>query len=114
MRTTFAVLTLIITFALTSNTPGAAPTTAPSAAPATAPTEFHGYARQDFTLDGCACILVSPKSAAPGNPWIWRAKFFDAFPQLDLALLEKGYHLAYMEIGNTFGAPSALEHWDVF
>jgi alpha-beta hydrolase superfamily lysophospholipase len=82
--------------------------------PTTKPTDFHGYARIDFTLDTCPCILVSPKTAAPGNPWIWRAKFFDTAPQLDLALLAKGYHLAYMEIGNTFGAPDALKHWDVF
>ena len=85
-----------------------------AALPSTAPTDFHGYARENFTLDGCDCILVSPKNPAPGNPWIWRAKFFDAFPQLDLALLERGYYLAYMEIRNTFGAPKALAHWDVF
>ncbi|MGN6369615.1 MAG: alpha/beta hydrolase family protein [Phycisphaerae bacterium] len=87
---------------------------ATTTAPAIQPTTYHGYSRENFTLDSCDCILVSPKTAAPGNPWIWRAKFFGAYDQLDRALLAKGYHLAYMEIGNTFGAPAALAHWQPF
>lgn len=76
--------------------------------------EYHGYERHDFTLDGCACTVVLPTAALPGRPWIWRAEFFDAFPQIDLALLKEGFHLAYMNVGNTFGCPSAMAHFDVF
>ncbi len=81
---------------------------------ATQPTDFPGYAQENFTLDNCDALLVSPKTAAPGNPWIWRAEFFGNAPQLDLALLAKGYHLAFIKVGNTFGAPSAMKHWDTF
>ena len=59
-------------------------------------------------------MVVEPKQAAPGNPWIWRAMFWDAFPSVDLALLDKGFHLAYIEVGNTFGCPDAMGHWDPF
>ena len=76
--------------------------------------DYHGYDRFDFTLDGCAALVVTPKSAATGNPWIWRAEFFDHRPETDLALLEKGFHLAYIHVGNTFGCPSAMAHWQVF
>ena len=75
---------------------------------------FQGYQRYDFTVDGRQCIVVVPKTAAPGRPWIWRAEFFNAFPQIDLALLKEGFHLAYMSVGNTFGCPSAMQHFDVF
>src|ERR1039457_7357685 len=75
---------------------------------------YHGYARQDWTVDGCPALLVAPHEAAPGRPWIWRAEFFDAFPGADLALLARGFHLAYIQVGNTFGAPDALRHWDFF
>jgi len=41
-------------------------------------------------------------------------EFFDHRPMADLALLDKGYHLTYMNVGNTFGAPSAIDHLDKF
>ena len=76
--------------------------------------DYRGYPRYDLTVDGCPCIVVAPKAALPGRPWVWRAEFFDAFPQIDLALLAKGFHLAYMNVGNTFGCPSAMAHFDRF
>ena len=76
--------------------------------------EYRGYDRYDFTVDGCPAIVVVPRQPLPGRPWIWRAEFFDAFPQVDLALLARGFHLVYIGVGDTFGCPDALKHWDVF
>ncbi|MGO8750989.1 MAG: alpha/beta hydrolase family protein [Thermoguttaceae bacterium] len=76
-------------------------------------TDYHGYGRYDFVVDGCPTIVVVPRQAAAGKPWVWRAEFFDAFPQVDLALLAKGFHLVYINVGNTFGCPDAIKHWDV-
>ena len=56
--------------------------------------DYHGYVRHDFVVDGCDARVVEPKQAAPGRPWIWRAMFWDAFPGADLARLAKGFHLA--------------------
>ncbi|HEY3376422.1 MAG TPA: alpha/beta hydrolase [Armatimonadota bacterium] len=75
---------------------------------------YHGFTRYDFVVDECKAIVVAPKAPLPGNPWIWRAEFFDAFPGVDLALLDKGFYLAYITVGNTFGCPDAMKHWDVF
>ena len=75
---------------------------------------WHGYDRYDFTHDGRKCILVAPKAAAPGRPWIWRARFFGHEPQTDVALLARGFHVAYMDVGNLFGAPVAVAHWNAF
>jgi pimeloyl-ACP methyl ester carboxylesterase len=75
---------------------------------------WNGFDRYDFAEDGCDCILVTPHKAAPGRPWIWRAEFFDHEPGADIALVEKGFHLAYMLVGNTFGCPSAMAHWARF
>ncbi len=77
-------------------------------------TDYHGFSRYELTVDGCRAIVVAPRKAMAGLPWVWRAEFFDHRPELDLALLEKGFHLAYIEVGNTFGAPSAMRHWDAF
>ncbi len=76
--------------------------------------EWKGFAKCDFEYDGRACIVVAPKVPAPGLPWIWRARFFGHEPQTDLALLSKGFHLAYMDVGDMYGAPVAVGHWDEF
>ena len=52
--------------------------------------------------------MVKPKSPAPGKPWIWRTEFFGHEPQADIALLEKGFHVAYIDVQNLYGAPVAM------
>ncbi len=73
---------------------------------------FHGFDQYDFELEGRGCKVVVPKQAAEGKPWIWRAQFWGHEPQVDIALLEQGYHLVYAKVGNSFGSPAALQHWD--
>ena len=34
--------------------------------------QWNGYDRYDFAVDGRPCLVVVPKLAAPGKPWIWR------------------------------------------
>jgi len=76
--------------------------------------DYHGFNRYDFMVDGVKATVVTPKAvnSQTSIPWIWRAEFFDHRPELDLALLSRGFMLVYVEVGNTFGAPSAMKHWD--
>lgn len=74
--------------------------------------DYHGYERHDFKVEGCDCVVVCPHEELPGRYWIWRAEFFDHRPDTDLALLAKGFYLVYMNVGNTFGCPSAMDHFD--
>jgi pimeloyl-ACP methyl ester carboxylesterase/lysophospholipase L1-like esterase len=75
---------------------------------------WNDFERLDFVVDGRACLLVVPKTAAPGRPWIWRTEFFGHEPQADLALLARGFHVAYIDVQNMYGAPAALDHMDRF
>jgi len=75
---------------------------------------WRGYNRYDFIYDTRHCIVVSPKTPAGHRPWIWRARFFGHEPQTDLTLLEKGFHLVYMDVANLFGSPTAVNHWNAF
>jgi len=74
---------------------------------------YNGYLRHDVVVDGCDCIIVEPHEEAPGRFWIWRAEFFDNWPDADLALLARGFYLVYIDVRNTFGCPSAMDHFDV-
>lgn len=75
---------------------------------------FHGYRGFNFKHNGAACKVVEPMVAAEGRPWVWRARFWGHEPQLDLAMLERGFHVVYCDVGNLFGNPQAVERWDGF
>jgi len=76
--------------------------------------EWNGYDRYDFQVEGVTCWVVVPKEAAPGKPWIWRARFWGHEPQTDLALLAKGFHVTYCDVAGLFGAPEAVKRWNAF
>ncbi len=76
--------------------------------------DWKGFDRYDFKIDGNKCWIVAPKKAAEGKPWIWRARFWGHEPQTDLALLEKGFHVGYCNAGGLFGSPEAVRRWDAF
>jgi pimeloyl-ACP methyl ester carboxylesterase len=76
--------------------------------------DWKGFERSDFTVAGRAALLVRPKTPAPGNPWIWRTEFFGHEPQGDIALLGKGFHVAYIDVQNLYGAPVAIEAMNSF
>lgn len=77
-------------------------------------TEWQGYARLDFAVAGRPGVLVVPKVAAAGRPWIWRTEFFGHEPQADVALLALGWHVAYLDAKNLYGAPKAIALMEAF
>jgi pimeloyl-ACP methyl ester carboxylesterase len=76
--------------------------------------QWHGGERHDFICGGRAALLVCPVRPAQGRPWIWRMEFFGHEPQADAALLAKGWHVAYLDMQNLYGAPPALDAMDAF
>lgn len=80
----------------------------------TSTADFHGFVRHDFTVSGLAATVVEPKTSAKGRPWIWRTEFFDHRPMLDEMLLRAGWHVAYLNVGNTFGAPVPMWRFGQF
>jgi pimeloyl-ACP methyl ester carboxylesterase len=58
--------------------------------------------------------IVAPNEAAEGKPWVWRARFFGHEPQFDVALLKRGYHLVYCNVGGLYGNDEAVDRWNAF
>ena len=58
----------------------------------------------------------SPRQTLPGKPWSWCMEFPDAFTDRCAApaLLEKGFHHVHIVVGNTFGSPAAMGHFNAF
>ena len=75
---------------------------------------FYGYACADFTYKNRNCKVVSPKKVADGQPWIWRARFWGHEPQTDIALLERGFHIVYMDVAEMYGNEASILLWNQF
>lgn len=76
--------------------------------------EWHGFARYDFQLDRRDCRMIVPDKAAPGKPWIWRARFPDWHYEMDSMLVRRGFHLVYLNADYLFGSPKCVEIWKNF
>ena len=73
---------------------------------------FHGYKGYEYDNNGVKYYIVKPHHTAKGNLWIWRARFWGHEPQVDIDLLEQGFHLTYCDVAELFGSPKAVEPWD--
>ena len=76
--------------------------------------QWNGYERYDFQVDGKPVLVVAPKQAAAGRPWVWHGEFFGHKPAPDIALLGRGFHVVYMSVPDMLGCPEAVAHWNTF
>ncbi len=70
---------------------------------------FMGYPCKEFTFSGRNVKVVKPKWSAPGHPWMWRMRFWAHEPQTDIALLERGFHLVYIDLSELFGNDECIQ-----
>lgn len=75
---------------------------------------WHGFDKVSFSFDGIPAYYVKPPKPIPGNPWVWRAHFPDWHITMDSLLLERGFHVAYINTNDRYGAPGAMMVWDRF
>lgn len=74
--------------------------------------DFHGYTM--YTDAETGRRIVVPKQVAEGQPWVWRARFWGHEPQFDVAMLERGFHLAFCDVADLFGSPQAVAVGNAF
>ena len=75
---------------------------------------FKEYRTTQFLFQGRQAKIVFPNTKAEHGQWIWRARFWGHEPQVDKALLEKGFHLVYIDVAGLFGSPEAVGLWNDF
>lgn len=76
--------------------------------------DWNGFTKFEFEVDGKQALVVKPNVAAANRPWVWHGEFLGHKPAPDIALLKKGFHIAYMRVPNILGCPKAVEHWNAF
>lgn len=58
---------------------------------------WHGFKRIDFVFEGRNAILVFPQKPNNNKNWLFKTEYFDAFPGFEIEMLERGWHLAYVQ-----------------
>ncbi len=76
--------------------------------------DWNGFQRFDFEVEGKKCYVVLPDEEREGRPWVWRARFPNFHIEADLLLLKQGLHVAYIDTAGMLGSPRAMEYWDTF
>jgi len=76
--------------------------------------DWCGFTRYTFKFAGKNAWVKLPPKPAPGNPWVWRGRWADFHSGTDRILLNKGYHIAYLDTGGMLGCDAALDLWDKF
>jgi len=108
---------LLFIFLVTASAPLVADDAPASSQPIEFPgkvSDWNGFTRHDFEVDGKPVLVVSPKTSAAGRPWVWHGEFFGHKPAPDIALLQKGFHIVAMSVPNMLGSPTAVGHWNKF
>lgn len=77
-------------------------------------TKWKGFAREVFPFDGRPAFVTKPANPAPGRPWVWRTSFPDFHSEIDVELLQRGYHVAYVDVVAMLGSDRALEIMERF
>ena len=58
---------------------------------------WHGYRRLNFRFEERDATVVLPHTPSPRGEWLLKAEYFNAFPDFELEMLERGFHLAYLQ-----------------
>lgn len=75
--------------------------------------DFHGFEGVAFTFEGNNAKLVKPHGK-PNGKWALKTEYFDAFPETEIELLKRGWHIAYNENDNRWAEARDLERKGAF
>ena len=58
---------------------------------------WNGFKRIDFEFEGRDAILVFPQVPDKNKNWMIKTEYFGAFPNLEIEMIKRGWHLAYIK-----------------
>ena len=58
---------------------------------------WNGFKRLDFLFEGREAVLVFPENANENKNWLLKTEYFGAFPEFEIEMLKKGWHLAFIK-----------------
>ncbi len=61
---------------------------------------WKGFKMERFVFEGRNCIIVFPDEANKCRNWCLKMEYWDAFPNMEIEMVKRGCHLAYVENKN--------------
>ena len=61
-----------------------------------------------FLFEEREATVVHPTVPSNGY-WVWKAEYFDAFPNLEEAMVGLGYHICFIDHDNRWASPESIE-----
>ena len=58
---------------------------------------WNGFKRIDFDFEGREAILVFPDNPNENKNWLFKTEYFDAFPDFEIEMVKRGWHLAFIK-----------------
>ena len=75
--------------------------------------EWNGFSGYEFEFEGLPAKIIKP-SGKPNGKWLLKAEYFDAFPNTEIELLKRGWHLAYNQNYNRWAEDLDLQRKSAF
>jgi len=75
---------------------------------------WNGFEIIEFKFNGVDAKIVFPNKPNQSKNWIWRTQFWGHEPQTDIALLNQGFHVAYVDVIDLYGNKVALKRLSDF
>ena len=61
---------------------------------------WYGFEKIDFDFEGFNATLVFPKTADKDKNWSLKMEYKEAFPETEIELLNRGFHVAFLQNDN--------------
>lgn len=74
---------------------------------------FEAYECEEFEFMGLPAKVVKPNGPANGK-WALKTEYFGSFPELEMELLERGWHIAYNQNYNRWAEKEDIERKSAF
>lgn len=64
---------------------------------------YNGFKRIDFEFQGREVLVVFPDESNKTDKWVLKTEYFVDFPEVQIEMVKKGYHLVYLKNKNRWG-----------
>lgn len=69
---------------------------------------FENCTVDKFLFEERECTVVHPTVPSNGI-WVWKAEYFDAFPNFEEAMVQRGYHIVFIDHDNRWASPDSID-----
>ena len=71
--------------------------------------DFTDFRKSEFKFGGHDAVLLDPDEAIATPKWLLKTEYFGAYPALEVEMLKRGWHVAYLKNINRWGLDEDMD-----